>query len=145
MWVLAALSVAAFAVLVYVWFSQRRNSLMPHALVLDVCAAFRKGDAVAARGLAERTPCAFSDLVLARDVAAEGARIAARINASVEWLADIAAIADWIAGAPRYFLQNFKESDHMIGSGLHAHDEQTLARLRDIAAKKIPTVALRGV
>lgn len=59
--------------------------------------------------------------------------------------ADIAAIADWIAGAPRYFLQNFKESDHMIGSGLHAHDEQTLSRLRDIAAEKIPAAALRGV
>ena len=59
--------------------------------------------------------------------------------------ADIAAIADWIAGAPRYYLQNFKESDHMIGSGLHAHDEQTLARLRDIAAEKIPAAALRGV
>lgn len=59
--------------------------------------------------------------------------------------ADIAAIADWIEGAPRYFLQNFKESDHMIGSGLHAHDENTLNRMRAAAAKKIPTVALRGV
>ena len=59
--------------------------------------------------------------------------------------ADISAIADWITGAPRYFLQNFKESDHMIGSGLHAHDEETLARLRDVAARKIPTVALRGI
>ena len=96
MWVLTALSVAAFAVFVYVWFSQRRNALMPHALVLDVLAAFRKGDSIAARGLAERTPCAFSELVLARDVAAEGARIASRLNASVEWLADVAAIAPMV-------------------------------------------------
>lgn len=59
--------------------------------------------------------------------------------------ADIAAIADWIEGAPRYFLQNFKESDHMIGSGLHAHDENTLNRMRAVAARKIPTAALRGV
>ena len=59
--------------------------------------------------------------------------------------ADIAAIADWIQGAPRYFLQSFKESDHMIGSGLHAHDAETLGRMRDIAARKIPVTALRGV
>ena len=93
MWVLVALSVIALAVCMYVWFSQRRNSLMPHALVSDVLEAFRKGDVLEARRLAERTPSAFSDLVLARDVQAEGGRIAARLNSSVEWLADIAAIA----------------------------------------------------
>lgn len=59
--------------------------------------------------------------------------------------ADIAAIADWIEGAHRYFLQNFKESDHMVGSGLHAHDEDVLNRMRDVAARKIPTAALRGI
>ena len=59
--------------------------------------------------------------------------------------ADIAAIAEWIAGAPRYFLQNFNESDRMIGQGLHAHDPETLGRMREIAARKIPVVALRGI
>ena len=59
--------------------------------------------------------------------------------------ADMAAIADWIAGAPRYLLQNFKESDHMIGSGMHAHTPEMMERLRAIAAQRIPGTALRGI
>ena len=58
---------------------------------------------------------------------------------------DIAAIADWIAGAPRYFLQNFQESEHMIGANLHAHTPEMLEKLSAVAARKIPTAALRGI
>lgn len=58
---------------------------------------------------------------------------------------DVAKIADWIAGAPKYFLQNFKESDHMIGSGLHAHPEETLRQMQKVAQKKVPTASLRGI
>lgn len=58
---------------------------------------------------------------------------------------DIAAIADWIEGAPRYFLQNFQPSEHMIGANLHAHEPEMLEKLRAIAAKKIPQTALRGI
>ena len=58
---------------------------------------------------------------------------------------DIAAIADWIQGAPRYFLQNFQQSEHMIGSNLHAHDPEMLEKLREIAARKISQTSLRGV
>ena len=58
---------------------------------------------------------------------------------------DIAAIVDWIAGAPRYFLQNFQESEHMIGANLHAHTPEMLEKLRAVAARRIPTAALRGI
>ena len=58
---------------------------------------------------------------------------------------DIAAIADWITGASRYFLQNFQESKHMIGSNLHAHTPEMLEKLRAVAAKKIPEATLRGI
>ena len=58
---------------------------------------------------------------------------------------DVAAIADWIAGAPKYFLQNFKESDHMIGAGLHAHTEETLWQMLEVVKKKIPSASLRGI
>ena len=58
---------------------------------------------------------------------------------------DIAAIADWISGAPRYFLQSFKESDHMIGSGLHAHDPETLRKMKELAQLRIPDASLRGI
>lgn len=59
--------------------------------------------------------------------------------------ADIAAIADWIEGAPRYFLQNFQTSEHMIGANLHAHDPEMLEKLRAVAARKIPNTFLRGI
>ena len=60
--------------------------------------------------------------------------------------ADIAAIADRIAGARRYFLQNFKDSGSLVGAGTYtAHTPQTLAAMCKIACDKgIPT-ALRGV
>ena len=66
MWVLAGFSVAALAVAFYLWYSQRRGVFLPDAL---------------------------ARLEKAKDKAAEGARIAARAYAAVDWLADIAAIA----------------------------------------------------
>ena len=65
MWVLALLSVAAFAVCVYLAFSQRRGALMEM----------------------------LEDIRGAKDPEAAGCRAAERMHASVEWLADIAAIA----------------------------------------------------
>jgi len=66
MWVLAALSVLAFAIVIYLWYAHRRGICVPAAL--------------------ER-------IHAAKDPAAEGGRIAARMMAAVDWLADIAAIA----------------------------------------------------
>jgi len=66
MWVLAALSVAALAVVIYLWYSQRRGICVPEAV---------------------------SRMRAAKDPAAEGGRIADRMTAAVDWLADIAAIA----------------------------------------------------
>ncbi len=58
---------------------------------------------------------------------------------------DIADIADWIAGAPRYFLQNFVDSGNLIGHDLHAVPKETLTQMRDIAGKTVAQVGLRGV
>lgn len=66
MWVLAFLSVAALAAILYLWFAQRRG-----AVLADAIRRIRS----------------------AKDPAAEGAHIADRLMASVDWLADIAAIA----------------------------------------------------
>lgn len=65
MWVLAAFSVAALAVCVYLMFSQRRGALVE---ILE-------------------------DIRSAKDPQAAGTRAADRMFASTEWLADIAAIA----------------------------------------------------
>lgn len=66
MWVLAAMSVFALAVVLYVWVVQMRVVFVPSAL---------------------------KRLQKSKDVAAEGRRIAARAYAAVDWLADVAAIA----------------------------------------------------
>ena len=70
MWVLAALSVAALAVVFYLWIAQMSWIFLPSAL---------------------------KRLETAKDREAEGRRIAARLHAAVDWLADIA--ADVSAGA----------------------------------------------
>ena len=110
MWVLAGLSVIAGAVVLYLLFAQRRGALAPRALVSDVFSKLLAGDHGEARRLCDRRPCAFSSLVLAaldavrttpagqkpavsQAVETAGAHAAERLQASVDWLADIAAIA----------------------------------------------------
>ena len=66
MWVLAFFSVIGLAVVLYLWYSQRRGICVPEAV---------------------------SRIRAAKDPSAEGGRIADRMMASVDWLADIAAIA----------------------------------------------------
>ena len=66
MWVLTLLSIAAIALVIYLIVVQWRKNFMKVALVR---------------------------IAKAKDPEAEGARIAARLYASVDWLADIAAIA----------------------------------------------------
>lgn len=66
MWVLSALSVFALALILYLWIAQAGWLLRPAAL---------------------------KRIAAAKNREAEGRRIAARLYASVDWLADIAAIA----------------------------------------------------
>ena len=66
MWVLALLSVLALAVAIYLWYAHRPG----------IC-----------------VPAAVSRIRAAKDPAAEGGRIADAMMSSVDWLADIAAIA----------------------------------------------------
>ena len=113
MWVLAGLSVIALAVVLYLLVAQRRGALTPHALISDVFSRLQTGDLGEARRLCQRRPCAFGVIALAAldavrgtpqgarppvAVAVEtaGAHLADRIQASVDWLADIAAIAPLI-------------------------------------------------
>ena len=66
MWILALFSVAALAVMIYLWYSQRSGVCVPDALIR---------------------------IKAARDKETEGAHIADRLMSQVDWLADIAAIA----------------------------------------------------
>ena len=66
MWVLALISVLALAVAIYLWYAHRPGICVPEAV---------------------------SRIRAAKDPAAEGGRIADAMMSSVDWLADIAAIA----------------------------------------------------
>ena len=60
---------------------------------------------------------------------------------------DIASIARWTRGAPRYFLQPFVDSGNLIGSSdgqLHAPDATTLNQMLTTARAIIPASVLRG-
>lgn len=110
MWVLAGLSVIALAVVLYLLLAQRRGVLAPRTLISDVFSRLQTGDYGEARRLCQRRPCAFGALALAAldavrgapqgtrppvaaAVETTGAHLAERIQAAVDWLADIAAIA----------------------------------------------------
>ncbi len=58
---------------------------------------------------------------------------------------DIKQIAEWIAPAKKYFLQNFTDSGDLIKEGLSATSRETLDNMRLAAVKYIPNTNLRGV
>ena len=110
MWVLAGLSVLALAKILVLLIAQRRGGLAPRSLVSDVFSRLQAKDYGETRRLCDRRPCAFSTLVLAaldavrgtapgakppvaQAVETAGAHVAERLQASVDWLADLAAIA----------------------------------------------------
>ena len=58
---------------------------------------------------------------------------------------DIAAIARRIAGAPRYYLQAFKDSGVLLEGACSPPDEATLREMADAAAPYVGLVGLRGI
>jgi len=58
--------------------------------------------------------------------------------------ADMHAIGQWLQSAPRYFLQEFKDSGDVLTFGLHAPNAEQMDRLRQIARLYIPNARIRG-
>lgn len=58
---------------------------------------------------------------------------------------DIKDICEWIRGAPRYYLQRFKDSGNLIGEGFTEPSIDFMENLQKIAQKYIEKVELRGV
>ena len=58
---------------------------------------------------------------------------------------DIAAVADWVAGAKRYRIQSFTDSGRTLTPGLHAHPKEVLEEMLALARLRIPDTELRGV
>ena len=58
---------------------------------------------------------------------------------------DFEQIAEWIKGAPLYFLQSYRESDGVLQPGFSAYTKEELLGFADQIRDRIPSVALRGV
>ena len=59
--------------------------------------------------------------------------------------ADFEKIGQWLTGAKRLYLQSFKDSGDLIGSGLSACTSKELEQFRQILLPYIPDTFLRGV
>ena len=60
-------------------------------------------------------------------------------------LDDIAAIGRWIEGAPRYYLQAFKDSGILKEGSSYALPEETILAMRDAARAFVPVCETRGI
>ena len=58
---------------------------------------------------------------------------------------DIEALAQWIQGAKRYFLQNFVDSGNLIDGSCTGVSPSTMREMLDRARKFIPGAELRGI
>lgn len=56
-----------------------------------------------------------------------------------------AKIGQWIGGCQAYYLQNYRDSDAVIQSGLHGYTIEELHVFKDILSKTIKTVEIRGI
>ena len=135
MWVLAGLSVIAGAIVLYLLFAQRRGALAPRTLVSDVFSKLQAGDHGEARRLvlaaldSVRTTPAGQRPSVSQAVETAGAHAAERLQASVDWLADIAAIAP-LVGLLGTVLGMFQAFGGIAG---------------DLAANARPVVLAQGV
>jgi len=58
---------------------------------------------------------------------------------------DFESIGEWLAGAPRYFLQQFRDSGDLVVPGFTAYSLSELTGFLGIVRRRIPSAELRGV
>ena len=58
---------------------------------------------------------------------------------------DIVSIGKWITGAQGYFLQQFKDSGNLIGSGLSACGSEELNEMLQAVVPFVPNAEIRGI
>ncbi len=66
------------------------------------------------------------------------------VVAELHTVSDIKAIAKRIAGAKKYFLQNFVDSGNIIGENLHPVNEETLNQMESAAQEFVKPAKIRG-
>ncbi len=67
------------------------------------------------------------------------------VTADYHTIEDIEKIAQWIKGAPGYYLQNFVDSGNLIDSSCRGVSRDEMRKMLEIAKKYIPTAELRGL
>ncbi len=60
-------------------------------------------------------------------------------------VSDFQDIGDWIAGAKRYFIQQFIDSGDLISRGFEAFDEDETALILAAVSKAVPSAKIRGI
>ncbi|MCI6043420.1 anaerobic ribonucleoside-triphosphate reductase activating protein [bacterium] len=58
---------------------------------------------------------------------------------------DIRMIGKWLSGSGRYFLQAYKESEHVIHPGFTCYAKEQLENFREMLLQEIPQVEIRGI
>lgn len=58
---------------------------------------------------------------------------------------DFEAIGRWLAGAERYYLQQFVDSGDLIQSGLHGYNKGIMEQALEVVKKNVKTAQLRGL
>ena len=58
---------------------------------------------------------------------------------------NLTAIAEWLQGAKRYFLQGFRDSGEILGGTMHAYSPQEMRDLLHKVQSVLPQTDLRGV
>ena len=59
---------------------------------------------------------------------------------------DFVAIRNWLAGARRYYLQAYRDSEHILKPGNYSsYSREELERFAAILREKIPVVEVRGI
>ena len=59
---------------------------------------------------------------------------------------DFVAIRDWLAGTRRYYLQAYRDSEHILKPGNYSsYSREELERFAAILKEKIPVVEVRGI
>ena len=58
---------------------------------------------------------------------------------------DMQKVSAWISGARAYYLQNYKDSEHVIQRGFHGFEPEELKSMCSMIQAKIPAAQVRGV
>ena len=135
MWVLAAISIFALALVLYFMTALRSGAIVPRELISDILGKIRANDLSEVRRLSDRHPCPFSAIVLSAldclrnvprcDVGmlrgaaeAEGARQSESIQGQTQLLLDVATIAPLLGllGTVLGMLKAFSSVAHDVAS-----------------------------